>query len=195
MKEHDHSHHMDNFQKKVASLDNLKRREEFPPEQLLQQLSINNSDTILDLGAGTGFLTIPAAKVTNGLVYALDVDPTMLQIIRSKANDEGYKNIRTIQGEMKDLPLSANSMNIVLASLVLHEINPLPETLQFINQVLKAEGKFVCVELEEEGNLSHHHPRITSSVMEQELKQAGFEVNKVFYPTDSIYVIIARKQH
>lgn len=193
MKKHDHSHHMGNFKKKVASLDNLKRREEFPPEQLLKQLSINVSDTILDLGAGTGFLTIPAAKATDGLVYALDIDSKMLQIIDSKADDEGLGNIQTIQGEMKNLPLSANSIDIVLASLVLHEINPLSEILQLINQVLKANGYFACVELEEVENSHPNHPRIASSKMEQELKQAGFKVRELFYPTDSTYVIIAQK--
>ena len=194
MKNHDHSHHKGNFEKKVASLDNAKRREEFPPEQLLKQFPINANDTILDIGAGTGFLTIPAAKATEGLVYALDIDPKMLQIIRSKADEEGLKNIRTIKEEMKDLPLSTNSMDIVLASLVLHEINPLPETLQFINQVLKIKGTFVCVELEKEENPSQHHPRIASAEMEQQLNRAGFEVTKKYHPTDAIYVIIAQKK-
>lgn len=194
MKKYDHSHHVDNSQKKIASLDNLKRREEFPPEQLLKQLSINNNDTILDLRAGTGYLTIPAAKLTDGLVYALDVDPKMVQIIHSKADEEGLKNIQTIQGEIKDLSLSADSIDVVLASLVLHELNSLSETLQIINQVLKTEGKFVCVELEEKENSSHHHPRITAAKLQQELKHAEFEVNEVFYPTDSIYVIIAQKK-
>lgn len=193
MKKHDHSHHKDNFAKKVASLDNMKRREGFPPEELLKQFPINANDTILDIGAGTGFLTIPAAKVTDGLVYALDIDPRMLQLIQTKAEDEGLKNIQTIQKEMKELPLSANSIDIVLASLVLHEINPLSETLKSINQVLRAKGTFVCVELEEEKN-ERHLPRIASAEMERQLEQAGFEISKKFHPADAIYVIIAQKK-
>ncbi|TFJ91216.1 class I SAM-dependent methyltransferase [Lentibacillus salicampi] len=173
----------------------MKRREEFPPEQQLERMPIKNDDTILDIGAGTGFLTIPAAKRTNGMVYALDIDPDMLQIVDSKATNDGLENVRTIQGEMKDVPLSANSIDIVIASLVLHEIKPLSETLQFINQVLKGKGYLACVEIEAEENSNQHYPRISSSQMEQELKKAGFEVNKKFYPTDSNYVLIAQKQY
>jgi len=182
---------MDNFKKKVGFLDSLKRREEFPPEQQLKLLPINNNDNILDIGAGTGFLTMPAAKLTNGMVYALDIDPNMLQIASSKAANDGLENVRIIQGEMKDVPLSANSIDIVLASLVLHEIKPLSETLQLINQVLKVKGYLACVELEEEEN----KPRISSAKMEQELNKAGFEIIKKRYPTDSTYVLIAQKQN
>ncbi len=195
MKKNCKPNHMDNFNKKVEFLDSLKRREEFPPEQQLKLLPINNNDNILDIGAGTGFLTIPAAKLTHGMVYALDIDPNMLQIAYSKATNDGLENVRTIQGEMKDVPLSANSIDIVLASLVLHEIKPLSETLQLINQVLKVKGYLACVELEEGENPNHNHPRISSSKMEQELNKAGFEVIKKFYPTDSIYVLIAQKQN
>ncbi|MBB6450892.1 ubiquinone/menaquinone biosynthesis C-methylase UbiE [Geomicrobium halophilum] len=195
MKKNDKPNHMDHFKKKVGFLDSLKRREEFPPEQQLKLLPINNNDNILDIGAGTGFLTIPAAKLTDGMVYALDIDPNMLKIVYSKATNDGLENVRTIQGEMKDVPLSANSIDIVLASLVLHEIKPLSETLQLINQVLKVKGYLACVELEEEENPNHNHPRVPSSKLEQELNKAGFEVSKKLYPTDSIYVLIAQKQN
>lgn len=90
------------------------------------------------------------------------------------------------------LMIPADSIDVLLASLVLHETNFLSENLQIINQVLKTEGKFICVELEE--NSRHHHLRITLAKMKQELNQAGFEVNEVFYPTESIYVIIAQKK-
>lgn len=71
------------------------------------------------------------------MVDALDIDPNMLQIAYSKATNDGLEKVRTIQGEMKDVPLSANSIDIVSTSLVLHEIKPLSETLQLINQCLR----------------------------------------------------------
>ncbi|UJL46082.1 class I SAM-dependent methyltransferase [Virgibacillus sp. NKC19-16] len=194
MKKNSESNHMGNFNKKVEYLDSMKRREEFSPEDLLKLLPINNSDTILDIGAGTGFLTIPAAKVTDGMVYALDIDSNMLEIAYDKVTNEGLENVRTIQGEMQDLPLSANSIDIVLASLVLHEIKSLSETLQLINQMLNVKGYLACVELEEDESPNPNHPRISRSNMEQELNKAGFDVIKKRYPTDSMYVLISQKQ-
>ncbi|MGY0402288.1 hypothetical protein [Carnobacterium jeotgali] len=84
---------------------------------------------------------------------------------------------------MKDFTLSANSIGIVFASLVLHEISPLSENLQFINKVLKEEEK-----------AKHSHPGIASAKMEKKLIKAGFSISKKFHPTESIYVIIAQKQ-
>ncbi|WP_101842653.1 class I SAM-dependent methyltransferase [Halobacillus sp. Marseille-P3879] len=180
--------------KKVEYLDSRKRRDQFSPESLFELLPIHKNDTILDIGAGTGFLTIPAAKATNGIVYALDIDPNILQIAESKAEQEELKNIRFLQGELRDASLSNYSLDIVLASLVLHEIQPLPETLQRINQVLKVNGYLACVELEEEETPDKNHPRISSAKMEQELNKAGFKVSKKVYPAASIYVLIAQKQ-
>lgn len=48
-------------------------------------LPIKKSDNFLDLGAGTGYITIPAAKVVEGMVYALDTDSNMLEVVIAKA--------------------------------------------------------------------------------------------------------------
>ncbi|WP_082232047.1 class I SAM-dependent methyltransferase [Halobacillus massiliensis] len=183
-----------NLRKKVEYLDSSKRKELFPPESLLELLPFDSSKDILDVGAGTGFLTIPSARKTSGTVYALDPDPRILEILKSKVREAELENIQTFQGEMKDLTLE-NSIDIVIASLVLHEIKDLPDTLQLIHQVLKANGAFACVELEDGQDQTHNHPRISSEKMEQQLNKAGFEVTKKLYPAESIYVLIALKSN
>lgn len=180
--------------KKMEFLDNPERREDIPPEQLLNMLPIKKGDTILDLGAGTGYITIPAANIVEGLVYALDINPNMLEIINSKAKKENISNIKTLEGSIDDIPLPDNSTNLALASLVLHEVKQLAHSLQQIKQVLKPGGYFVCIEFEKKDNPAHSHPRIASSIMEQEIKNAGFRVTQKVYPTDAIYIIIAKKQ-
>ncbi|SDK36711.1 class I SAM-dependent methyltransferase [Sediminibacillus albus] len=178
--------------RKMEFLDNPDKRDDIPPGQLLNMIPVKQGDAILDVGAGTGYMTIPAAKIVGGPVYALDLDPDMLQIIQSKARKDNVTNVKTLKGSMEDIPLSEESIDIALASLVLHEIHPLSHSLQQIKQVLKPEGYFVCVELEKyEDNGSH--PRIASSVMEQELEDAGFHVIQRRRPTDAVYIIIAQK--
>jgi|GEM_PF-4170706 len=59
-------------------------------------LPIKKTDNILDLGAGTGYLANTAAQMVDGLVYALDMNPKMLTIIESKAQDENITNIQLI---------------------------------------------------------------------------------------------------
>lgn len=154
---------------------------------------IKKDDNILDFGAGTGFLTIPAAKMVDGLVYALDLDPHMLEIINTKVQEANISNVKTVQGNIDYLPLPDNSMDLALASLVLHEINPLSKTLKHIKNVLKENGYFMCIEFEKKDTPTGDSPRISSSAMEQELIDVGFSITEKLFPTESLYVIIAKK--
>ncbi|MBM7542250.1 class I SAM-dependent methyltransferase [Amphibacillus cookii] len=181
------------FAKKVEFLDNPEKRGDIPPEKLLNLLPINKQDKVLDLGAGTGYMTIPTAKWVEGPVYALDIDPKMLAIINAKARDENITNIQTLEDSIDAFLLRHHSIDLVLASLVLHEIEPLSLALERIKQVLKTNGHFVCLEFEKEENPNHSHPRIAAAVMEQEIKDAGLSITKKLQPKDGIYIIIARK--
>lgn len=61
----------------AAKLDNPERRKALPPETILTLLDIQTGDTVLDLGAGTGYFTLPASKLCREVI-ALDVEPQML---------------------------------------------------------------------------------------------------------------------
>lgn len=196
MKNNEHNcKNADRFAQKIAFLDNPEKRGDVPPEQLFGMLPFKKTDNILDFGAGTGYLTIPAAKMVDGIIYALDIDHRMLDIINSKAHDETLTNIQTVQGNIDTIPLPDDSIDIAIASLVLHEIKPLATTLQQINQVLKEGGYFVCVEIEKKVNSTDGPPRIHSSIMEQELRNAGFIITEKSFPTDSLYIFISRSKN
>ena len=87
-------------------------------------IPLKETDSLLDFGAGTGYLSIPAAKRIKGNVYALDIDPSMLEILNEKALKEKLTNIVLVQGSMEGLPLPDGSIDLIIASLVLHEIQP-----------------------------------------------------------------------
>jgi ubiquinone/menaquinone biosynthesis C-methylase UbiE len=181
--------------KKVEFLEDPKRRGDVLPKELLQMMPIKKADTILDLGAGTGYFTIPLAKRNvQGGIYALDIDMDMIEIVNAKAQKENLHNVKTLKAGIEDIPLPERSVDLVLASLVLHEVNPLSNALQQIKRVLKSNGYVVCIEYEKQENAKDHHPRVSSATMEQEMKMVGFEVTKILYPTDEIYMIFAKKQ-
>lgn len=198
MEKHEHkSKEMQRLSRKVAFLESPERTKSFPPEALLKLLSIKRTDTILDLGAGTGYLAIPAAQMVDEFVYALDLDPKMLEVLASKAKSENGSNIKLVQGRTDAIPLPDASIDIVLASLILHEVQPLSETMQQIKRVLREGGQFLCLEYEKTESDSDGPPmqiRIPSSVMEQELERAGFCVTRKLLSKDSLYVITAKKE-
>ncbi|WP_100407700.1 class I SAM-dependent methyltransferase [Bacillus solitudinis] len=178
---------------KVSYLESPERRKQFSPEQLLNMIPLKETDSILDFGAGTGYFSIPAAKRIKGSVYALDIDAAMLEIIKEKALEEQLTNIVPVQGSMEALPLSDGSIDMIIASLVLHEIQPLVPLLQEMKNVLKKEGYLICLELEPKGS-SEKAPRITLEGMEREMKEAGLQVTEKFFPAESLYMLVAQKK-
>jgi ubiquinone/menaquinone biosynthesis C-methylase UbiE len=197
MERHQHnSKEMHHLARKIEFLDRPERIKAFPPEELLQMLPIKKTDNILDLGAGTGYLAIPAAQMVDGLVYALDMDPQMLEVIGSKTQDENITNIQLVKGSIDNIPLSDDSIDIVLASLVLHEVKSLSKTLQQIKRVLKEGGYFLCFEFEKIESPIEGPPmniRISSSIMEQEIINAGFSITQKLFPRDFLYIFIVKK--
>ncbi|MCA1041783.1 class I SAM-dependent methyltransferase [Bacillus infantis] len=189
MNHHSHGKH---DKGKVSYLESPERRKVLSPEQLLNMIPLKENDSMLDFGAGTGYFSIPAAKRINGSVYALDIDAAMLEIINEKALEEQVTNIVPVLGSMEALPLTDSSIDIIIASLVLHEIQPLAPLLQQMRNVLKKEGYLICLELEpKEG--SGKAPRISLEGMECEMNEAGFTVTERSFPAASLYMLIAQK--
>lgn len=187
-----HHPHDKHSKGKISYLESPERRKEFSPEQLLNMIPVKETDSILDFGAGTGYFSIPAAKRIKGNVYALDIDATMLEIINEKALEEQLSNIVPVQGRMEALPLPVGSIDIIIASLVLHEIQPLAPLLQQMKNILKKEGYLVCLELEPKDS-SEKAPRITLEGMEREMIEAGFKITEKFFPAESLYMLVAQK--
>ena len=199
MSSHYHKHQPDGAEHeaaKIAFLDSAMRRNTLPPEEILNLLPIQKDTNILDAGAGTGYFTIPAAKQTAGVVYALDIDARMLGVIDAKARTEGITNIQLVQGMINDIPLFDGSVDIVLASLILHEVGALPPVLTQITRVIKPGGYFLCIEYEKEESTVKGPPvqiRIPSVEMERQLMYAGFTIVQKNFLCESLYVIIAQK--
>ena len=87
MHHHNHNHNQQdqNFLTKIAFLDSRQREQLIPPEILISQMPIQKNHTLLDVGAGSGFFTIPMAENTYNKVYAMDPDKRMLSVIEDKA--------------------------------------------------------------------------------------------------------------
>lgn len=190
------TNHQDQLTRKIHILENPERQASYPAEDLLQLIEIKNSAHILDIGAGTGYLTIPVAKQTEGTVYALDLDKEILDYLETKAQKVGLDNIQKMEGNFINIPLKDSSVDIAIASLSLHEVSPLSAALQQINRVLKAEGIFLCVEFEPKEETTS--PRVNAVTMEKELLDASFTIKEKIYLQETffkedLYVIIAQK--
>lgn len=178
--------------KKINNLNNLER---LPAEELFHYLPLDKDDQLLDLGAGTGYISLPAAKHVN-TVTALDFDVDILNYLARKAKEEGITNLKTVASDFKNIQMDNETFDKALTSIALHEVKPLSVALNEIYRVLKNKGQFLCLELEETEHSSG--PRVSSKAMKQTILEAGFDQIEIFYPetkivNESVYIIVAQK--
>lgn len=129
--------------KKLEKLDNPKRRESMPPLETLKKFEIGDRGTLLDVGCGIGYFTIPAAKIiNNGSAIGLDIMTEILDIAREKAGD--ISNIEFRKSEEYSFPVENNSIDYVFVCNVVHEIEDKERFFTETKRVLKNEG-YICV--------------------------------------------------
>ncbi len=102
---------------------------------------IQEGQTFLDYGCGTGSFTIPAAKIvgTRGKVYALDCFPRQLEIVEENSRKEGLTNIETILSSSK-ISLPDECIDVVWMCDVFHEVKERRAVLEELHRVLRGEG-------------------------------------------------------
>lgn len=133
-------------------LDRPEREEEEAPSLLIKSLGLKNGDVVADIGAGSGYLSYPMAKLVapNGKVYAEEIQPEMLDIIRSKSKSNGIKNVVPHLGTVTDPKLPANSVDLILMVDVYHEFDHPFEMTANMVKCLKKGGRLVFVEYRKE---------------------------------------------
>lgn len=129
-------------------LDRPEREEEEAPSLLLKLLKIKPGTTLVDLGAGSGYLTFPMAKLTGekGKVYAVDIQQEMLDIINERKREKGLGNVEAVLGTITDPKLPPSSSDLILMVDVYHEFDHPYEMTQAMVKALKPGGRIAFVE-------------------------------------------------
>ncbi|SFE02835.1 Methyltransferase domain-containing protein [Paenibacillus catalpae] len=180
---------------KKDQLDSLERRKLLPADKLLNLLPIEKNHVVLDLGAGTGYFTIPVSHMTQGTVYALDIESEMLDHLKGNIQDQHISNIQLLEASVAEIPLPNNSIDIIIASLVLHAVKPLSAGLSEIVRVMKEGAHILCFDWDTKDSPIGPEMgiRVSSSDMEKALTDAGLTVMKHVTPTEYLYIFIAKK--
>jgi ubiquinone/menaquinone biosynthesis C-methylase UbiE len=129
-------------------LDRPEREAEEAPSLLIKALKLRPGMNVADIGAGTGALSFPMAKQVGpkGNVFAVEIQPELLEIIRDRAKKQGVTNVKTVLGNVTDPRLSANSMDLMLLVDVYHEFDHPREMVTNMIRGLKKGGRLVFVE-------------------------------------------------
>ncbi|GAB6927299.1 class I SAM-dependent methyltransferase [Paenibacillus sp. JCM 10914] len=179
----------------IDRLESPERKRELPADELLKKLGVHGDVDVLDIGAGTGYFSIPASGMTAGTVFAVDTEPVMLQLMRDRAAAQGTKNMEVREGIIEQLPLADASVDRVIASLILHITERLEDSVKELARVLRPGGRCLCLEWQEDPNEQRDPKpsRVKPEHMQAVLEQAGFQVNGIEFVSDRHYLIIAIK--
>lgn len=133
-------------------LDRPERENEEAPTILVRSLHLKPGMKIADIGAGSGYLSFMMAKPVSpdGTVYAEDIQPEMLDIVKKKATENGQSNVTPWLGTITDPQLPAASIDLMIMVDVYHEFDHPYEMMVNMVKDLKKGGRLVFVEYRKE---------------------------------------------
>lgn len=148
------------------------RAENLQVERVMDVLGITEGKSVGDLGAGSGWFTVRAAKRVGpkGQVFAVEINQEFIDYIAKRAKNEGFSNIKTVLGKADDPMLPEKSVDAVLILKAYHEIAEPVALMKKLKRSLKKGG--VVGIIDRDGNGADHG--LDAATVIAELKQAGF---------------------
>ena len=172
------------------------REDEQRPAEIFRAMGLKDGDVVADLGCGTGWFARRMARVIapRGTVYAVDIQPEMLDLLRGYVAAEGVKGIVPVLGTETDPRLPAGGLDWILMVDVYHEFQKPEPMLAAIRRSLKPTGRVALVEYRLEGASASHirsEHRMSLEQVLAEWRPAGFRLvtQLEFLPTQHFFVL------
>jgi ubiquinone/menaquinone biosynthesis C-methylase UbiE len=177
-------------------LERPRREREERTDLLLKELKLDAADVVADVGAGSGYFTFRMASlVPQGKVLAVDIQPEMLDEIRSRMKKTGARNVVTVLGTVSDPRLPAGSLDVALFVDAYHEFSHPYEMMQNVAKALKPGGRVVLVEYRAEDPDVPIKPRhkMTEAQAVKEMAAVGLEFTANVKSLPQQHLLIFRK--
>lgn len=179
-----------------ARLESAERLELLPVDRLLTLARVRRGERVLDVGCGTGVMTLPLARAVGGAgrVHAIDLHDEMLEEARRRAAESGLSNIEFALSEESVFPIADGAVDLVFASQILHELHDPPAFLAENRRVLAPGGRLAVFDWEkiETGIGPPLDHRIDSAEARSWLETAGFDVIEAASVSWANYAFLAR---
>jgi ubiquinone/menaquinone biosynthesis C-methylase UbiE len=177
--------------------DETERRTWQNPEEILRHTGLQAGQTLVDIGCGEGFFTLPAARLAgpDGLVYGIDSNPEAMDLLKQKAAVEGLQNIRLTVKEAEEALICEGCADLTFLGLVLHDFRDAVQVLQNARKMLKPGGHLINLDwqkapMEMGPPLEKRFDNATASGL---LQKAGFTIQTSQNWGQYTYLIIAAR--
>jgi SAM-dependent methyltransferase len=150
------------------------REDRLQINRVMDILGIASGKSVADIGAGSGWFTVRAAKRVggSGMVYAVDINPEAIRYIGERAQKEQLQNVKTILGKADDSLLPAGSVDAVLLLKTYHEVAQPVALLRNLRAALRPGAKVGIID--RNGNGEDHG--VGREVVLREAKEAGYKL-------------------
>ena len=156
----------------LSIFDSAGRDDRLQVNRVMDILDIRPGKNVADIGAGSGWFTVRAARrvTETGNAYAVDINPDAIHYIENRAEKEQLHNVKTVLSKADDAQLPANSVDAVLLLKTYHEVEKPVVLLRNLRAALRPGAKVGIID--RNGNGENHG--VAKDVVLREAGEAGY---------------------
>ncbi|WP_336359782.1 class I SAM-dependent methyltransferase [Haladaptatus sp. ZSTT2] len=115
------------------------------PTGLLDRVGVLPGELLVDVGCGNGYFTIPAAKLLEGPLYAVDLDESLLAQLRAELDERGIETVTCVRCDARSLSDHIPPVDVAFMANTFHGVEDQTEFATEIRRALNREGRFIVV--------------------------------------------------
>ena len=163
---------------RIERLRSPERLAYFDPAKIWQVLNPGQNSTVLDIGAGVGYVTLPFAKnYPSAKVYGCDILEGMVGLLARDATDRGLANLETILMQPNFVPLPDGIADVIVMAQLHHELDEPEALMAECHRLLNSSGTVAVVDWtdEDNGRSPAKGRRVPEATIRAHLSGAGFK--------------------
>jgi ubiquinone/menaquinone biosynthesis C-methylase UbiE len=162
----------------LSIFDSPGRDEKLQINRVMDILEVTPGKTVADIGAGSGWFTVRAARrvTETGTVYAVDINPEATRYVEKRVQKEGLHNVRTILSKSDDPQLPAKHVDAVLLLKTYHEVDKPIDLLRNLRASLRPGARVGIID--RNGNGENHG--VARDIVIKEANEAGYALQSQY---------------